>query len=289
MWLFVAIVSIGAGPSPAPEMVPVKLATAVSVRPAPTLTKTRRFESINFVVQSYLHPARADEVAGRCETLCLQLRRRCLGAEETPSWNPKCEVVLHSTRQSYLAAVGQGGGQTVGSSVIGIDGGRILHRRIDLLAEDRDRALSALPHELVHVLFAELFPNAAPPRWAEEGFALLNDPDDKRARHRRDLHYALRTKTTLSLNDLLSATDYPTDWQRAVFYGQSMSLVEYLTRLDTPQQFVRFVKLCMDMGRDHALKAVYNINGLGDLERRWHQHALASAIPQGPQSPSAAR
>lgn len=280
MWLLITLVSIGAEPSPAPGMVPVKMVTAVSVRPATIPAETRRFESTNFVVQSYLRPARADEVARHCETLCHQLRRRCLGTEEAPSWNPKCEVVIHPTRQSYLEAVGQGGGQTVGSSVIGIDAGRILNRRIDLLAEDRNRALSALPHELVHVLFAELFPNAAPPRWAEEGFALLNDPNDKQARHRRDLYDALRTKTTLSLNSLFSATDYPTGWRRAVFYGQSMSLVEYLTGLDTPQQFVRFVNLSMDTGRDHALKAIYHIDGLGDLERRWRKHAIISAIPQ---------
>jgi hypothetical protein len=197
-------------------------------------------------------------------------------------------VVLHRTRQSYLAAVGRGGEETVGSSVVGIDGGRILRRRIDLLAEDWNRALSALPHELAHVFFAELFPNAAPPRWAEEGFALLNDPQDKRTRHLRDLHHALRTGTALPLDQLVSATDYPTGWQRAVFYGQSMSLVEYLTRLDTPQQFVSFVKLCMDKDRNHALKAVYKIDGLADLERRWHAHAIASATAPA-KGPSVAR
>jgi hypothetical protein len=170
-----------------------------------------------------------------------------------------------------------------------MDAGRIFKRRIDLLGEDRDWALSALPHELVHVLLAEHFPNAAPPRWAEEGFALLADAHDKRSRHRRDLHQALRTKTTMPLQKLFSTGNYPTSWQRAVFYGQSLSLVEYLVLLDTPQQFVRFVGLAMDTGHDRALKAIYGINGLGDLERRWHKYAIASVAPRAPESPRATR
>ena len=138
---------------------------------------------------------------------------------------------------------------------------------------------SDLRHELIHVLFAELFPNALPPRWAEEGFALLNDSDDKQARHLNDLRQAVETKTTIPLNRLLATADYPTGWQRAVYYGHSMSVVETLTQLNTPDQFLRFVQLSLDTDHERALRTVYKIDSLDDLERGWREYALA-AIPK---------
>lgn len=285
MWLLIALAPMGAELTSAPAIVPIKMTAELRGGSGAVSMETCRFESTNFVVHSNLRPSDADEVARHCEMLYCQLRRRCFGTEAIPSWRPKCAVVLHANRQSYVQAVGPRGGQTTGSSVVGINGVRITKRRIDLFAEDRHHALSALPHELVHVLLAELFPDAAAPRWAEEGFALLNDPEDKRARHLHDLHDALRTKTTLPLQSLFAAKEYPTGWHCAVFYGQSMSLVEYLTSLDTHQQFLRFAKVCMEMGGDHALKTVYGINGFPDLESRWHKHATASVMLRSKTSP----
>ncbi|MDA1052094.1 MAG: hypothetical protein O3C40_16640 [Planctomycetota bacterium] len=227
-------------------------------------------------MSSHLVQPRADEVAQHCEALCRQLHETLLGEGKSRAWQPKCEVMLHPSRPSYMRAVGSGGTQTIGSSAIRIQSGKVLHRRIDLLAEDRSRALSALRHEMIHVLFAELFPEAAPPRWAEEGLALLHDSDDKRARHLNDLRQALETKTTIPLTRLFATADYPTGWQRAVFYGQSMSVVEYLTQLDASDEFLRFVKLCTETGHESALRTVYEIDSLDDFEHGWRQHILAS-------------
>ena len=250
--------------------------TRESSAPSPVTRPTRFSESNNFLVRSYLAQPRADEVARQCETLCGELHKMLLGEDESRVWQPKCEVVLHPSRSSYLQAVGRGGGQTVGSSAIRIQSGEILQRRIDLLAEDRSRAMSALRHELIHVLFAEIFPNDAPPRWAEEGLALLHDSDDKQARHLEDLRQAVNSRTTIPVKRLFATADYPTGWQRAVFYGQSMSAVEYLMQVNTPDQFVRFVQLSLEANHETALQAVYKINGLDEFERGWRQHALAS-------------
>lgn len=284
MWMLVFVSLIGADTVPASSICDASCAT----NPTPEVTVggpsakpalTRFSESNNFVVRSYLAQPQADEDARHCESLCCELHKTLLGEEKSRVWQPKCEVVLHASSSSYLRAVGRGGAQTVGSSAIRIKSGKVLHRRIDLLADDRSRALSALRHELIHVLFAELFPQAVPPRWAEEGLALLNDSDDKQVRHLNDLRDAVETSTTIPLNRLFAAVDYPTGWQRAVFYGQSMSVVEYLTQLDTPDQFLRFVQLSLDAGHEHALRTVYKIDSLDDLERGWREYAL-SAIPK---------
>ena len=209
-------------------------------------------ECSNFSVRSFLKGPDAADAAQHCEQVCAQLRSDVFGVDESTRWQPKCKVVLHATRQSYLNAVEHGGSQTIGSSTISLSGGRVTQRRIDLLAANPEQGLAALPHELVHVLFADAFPTTAPPKWAEEGLALMMDPADKRARHARDLAAAFRSRSTLPLTRLLVDADYPAASQRAEFYAQSLSLVEFLTQLDSPKQFLRFVKLSTEQGHHRA-------------------------------------
>jgi Peptidase MA superfamily len=238
-------------------------------------------ESDRFVVQSFLGGPNALEVARHSESVCSQLCRDIFGLAATDRWQPKCKVVLHADRIEYANAVGRGASQTVGSSAISLSGGRVTQRRIDLLVVNVDQGLSALPHELVHVLFADAFPTTAPPKWAEEGLALLMDPAEKRARHSRDLDAALRAHSTIPLGRLLADVEYPASTQRAVFYGQSMSLVDYFVQLDSPKEFVRYLKISAERGQEYALQAVYDMDRQ-ELERRWSQYAegmkLADAV-----------
>ena len=45
---------------------------------------------------------------------------------------------------------------------------------------DIDRILaSGLPHEVTHVILADLFPQQQIPRWADEGMAVLTEPREK--------------------------------------------------------------------------------------------------------------
>ncbi|RIK74656.1 MAG: hypothetical protein DCC68_22630 [Planctomycetota bacterium] len=149
------------------------------------------------------------------------------------------------------------------------------------MATDPEHALDALSHELIHVLFADLFPDSVPPRWAEEGLALLNDPADKQARHRHDLRIALHTGNAIPLSRLFDSANDATVSQRAIYYGQSLSLADYLTQIDEPERFVQFVQACVESGHERALNTVYGIAGVADLERRWRRHALASLSRDG--------
>jgi len=224
------------------------------------------------VVQSFLTGPSAVDVARHCELVCSQLRHEVFGLGTASRWQPKCRIVLHANRQDYANAVGRGASQTVGSSAISLSGGRVTRRRIDLLAVNVDQGLAALPHELVHVLFADAFPTTAPPKWAEEGLALLMDPAEKRARHARDLEAALHTRSTITLERLLADVEYPATSQRAAFYGQSMSLVDYFVHLESPKEFVRYLKLSAELGQDRALHAIYGMHRQ-ELEQRWWQRA----------------
>jgi hypothetical protein len=249
------------------------LCTCVDCRCSTALTQQHcAAESQNFVVRSFLGGPAASDVAEKCESVCGQLRRDVFGLGAAAHWQPKCRVVLHATRQDYLRAVGPGASQTVGTSAISISGGRVTQRRIALLAVDAAQGLSAMPHEMVHVLFVDAFPNDPPPKWAEEGVALLMDPADKRARHAHDLEAALRAHSTLPLRRFLDDVEYPATPERAAFYGQSMSLVDYFMRLSSPKDFIRYLHLSATRGQETALRTVYQFDS-SELERRWWQHA----------------
>jgi hypothetical protein len=229
-------------------------------------------ESSRFVITSFVSGPKASNVANHCESLCSHLRANVFDLSPNEHWQPQCHVVFHKSREAYKRAVGTSGSQTVGSSTITFVGGRVSQRRIDLLAVNWNQGLSALPHELVHVLFADAFPKTAPPKWAEEGLALHFDPADKKARHNRDFEAAFRSNTTLPLNRLLADVDYPSASHRAVFYAQSLSLVDYMITLNSPKDFVRFVSLSTQHGSDHALSVVYEMD-TKQLSRSWKAQA----------------
>jgi hypothetical protein len=226
----------------------------------------------NFEVRSFLGGPAADDVARHCDQVYSQLCHNVFDLDPTTHWQPKCRVVLHATRQAYANSVGRGAAQTVGSSTVSLSGGRVTERRIDLLAANAEQGLSALPHEMIHILFVDAFPTSAPPKWAEEGLALTMDSSDKKSRHARDLNAAIQASSTLPIARLLSDVEYPAASQRATFYAQSLSLVEYFTQQDTPKEFIRYLRLSAQLGQDRALLAVYDLDG-PELNRRWWAHA----------------
>ena len=51
--------------------------------------------------------------------------------------------------------------------------------------------MTALPHELTHLILADRFSPRQVPRWSDEGMAVLADPAEKQRLHLRDLRQAL--------------------------------------------------------------------------------------------------
>jgi hypothetical protein len=178
-------------------------------------------------------------------------------------------VVLHPTQESYLAAVGQDAGGTAGSSVVQRLKECIAKRRIDLRGDCADYLTAALPHELTHVVLADHFSGQSLPRWADEGMAMLADSRAKQDLHARDLREARDLRTTIRLMDLLPSVDYPSSQQWGAFYGQSLSVVDYLVHRGTPQKFVQFLDAARAGGYDRALLDNYGIHGTQELDRLW--------------------
>jgi hypothetical protein len=229
----------------------------------------------SFVVRSNSPGVDAAELGRHAEAMRNSLAALWLG--ESPgksSWTPRCEIVVHAHRQSYLKATGAAGAVTSGSTLVRFSAGKVASRRIDLLADRASRPFETIAHELVHAIFAERFPDSPPPRWAEEGAALLADTQTKRSAHERDFKQALRSGTAFRVADLVRMNDYPPPTRFAAFYGQSLVLVSFLTQLGEPGDFVRFVDRAIEAGHDDALEEVYHISSAGQLEQLWRERAV---------------
>jgi len=187
-----------------------------------------------------------------------------------PRWEPKCTVVIHRSRDEYREQVGPGSDQTSGSSLIRLAPGGVLHRRIDLLVDD-DGGVSALQHELTHVVLADAFDGRKPPPWMDEGIATLEDPESKRELHRRDCREAIHDGVAFRVAELFSLEQLSHPNQVAVFYGQSLSLTRFLVERRDPKRLIAFVHDAQKLGYEHAVRSHYGFENVAELEHAWRK------------------
>jgi hypothetical protein len=186
-------------------------------------------------------------------------------------WNPRCEIHLHPTGKAFAAATGQPE-ISPGFSTIESNGNRITTRRV-LLRSDHPQMLTAiLPHEITHVVVADLFADQQIPRWADEGIAVLSEPIAEQNLRAADLHDSFSAGQVFELRKLMSVeTPEAKDW--SLYYAQSVSLARFLVEEGTPVQMIRFVRESGRKGIEAALREVYHIGGFAELEERWQAFA----------------
>jgi hypothetical protein len=212
-------------------------------------------------------------LATALEVLRTDLSRKWLGDVPLPLWRPKCEIILHTSQKAYLRAV-PGGTQTIGSSLIESEHGRIVTRRIDVRGDQPGWLNAAVAHELTHVILADVFANGEVPRWADEGMAVLADTPEKQRLHLRDLRDARQQGNHWRMVELFTLAGYPDEHRQAAFYGQSASVVKFLVDRGSPEQFRRFVQASLNDGYDRALNDVYQFRGLRELEQHWTESVV---------------
>jgi hypothetical protein len=227
-------------------------------------------ETSSFWVCCYNHDLPAADIAKRCEKLHQQLCEKWFSTKEPAVWTPKCTVVLHPGPESYVLAVGREGASTAGCSTVERQRDRIAKRRIDLRGDRADYLTAALPHELTHIILADHFSPDSLPRWADEGMAILADTEAKRGRYSRELDAASIRGTAFPMTELLPLHDYPAAERWGAFYGESMSVVDYLVNRRSPAQFVQFLDSARAGSYDKALHDCYGIRDLQELDRLWN-------------------
>jgi hypothetical protein len=140
---------------------------------------------------------------------------------------------------------------------------------------DSPHGLAAVPHEMTHVILADLLDGRQPPRWADEGMAILADSREKQLLHERDLSRGIARGHAFRIPELVTVQVYPEASRIPAFYGQSASLTALLAQRDDPARFVEFLRRALDSGYDQALRDVYHLDNVAHLERLWHEQRLA--------------
>jgi tetratricopeptide (TPR) repeat protein len=180
------------------------------------------------------------------------------------------QVIIYPTKEEYLAASGlqswSGGGHFVARKM-----GDLSDHRIYSFQDQPRLTTGVLPHEIAHALLQHRlnYPEKVP-LWANEGFAVLREPEYFHRYYRRILSQNLAQKTLLRLKDILFRAEYPQE-NVELFYAQAFSTVEFLVSESGLDTFVNFVKGISRSGADFdsSLQRYYKIAGAVALENRW--------------------
>src|SRR5262249_23299908 len=99
-----------------------------------------------------------------------------------------------------------------------------------------------------------------------------SEPSAEQNLRAADLHHSFRAGQVFELRQLMSIdTPEAKDW--SLYYAQSVSLARFLVEQGTPQQMIQFVRESSRKGIEPALRDIYHIGGLSELEERWRAFA----------------
>ena len=219
---------------------------------------------------------RVSFIASQAAELRRRISAEVLGVAVPAVWTPRCVIHVHPTADAFAEAVGGTAG-TVPASVRGATsiefiGEGIGMRRIDLIDDESSGLVpDALGHELVHVILADRFIDRPPPRWADEGLAMLFDTEEKQRGHDEDFREAAIRGMAWSGREMFEIDLDPADIARQrVFYGESLALVRWFLAQGDAETFLSFIVDCDDVGLSSALKRHYGILSLSEFDGRWN-------------------
>jgi hypothetical protein len=188
------------------------------------------------------------------------------------NWSPRCDVWLYTSAAEYARETTKPP-QSPGHSTVGLKGGRVASRRIDLRCDDAELLDVTLPHEVTYIVISDLFADQPLPRWAEVAMTVLAEPPAEVARYLRGVPHCVQEKRILAVTKFLNTTDFPETSNMTAFYVESVSLVDYLVRLKGAKAFALFLREAPRRGYEKALQTHYGFKDSNDLQEKWLKHA----------------
>jgi hypothetical protein len=184
------------------------------------------------------------------------------------AWSPRCDIFLHATGADYAQATGKLP-QAPGHSTLEVQGGKVVRRRIDLVANHPNLLGGNLPHEIMHVILADLFPQPLLPRWADEALAVLAEPRENVQRYLRLVPQLRQEGKLYAVGQLISMPEFPEPGRITAFYVESVSLVDMLVAQKGEKEFLIFLRDAQRYGYEKALERNYNLRNYNDLQSHW--------------------
>jgi hypothetical protein len=217
---------------------------------------------------------RAQEIAKAAEQVRVATFEKWSGPAGA-DWSPRCDIWLHTNAADYAKATGKPA-TSPGHASIGINGGRIHARRIDVRCDDPTMLDVTLPREVAYAVLADLFPEQPLPRWADVGITMLAMPEAEIARYRRALPKLAQDRKLFAVRDFLKMADFPDAERITPFYVESVSLVDYLVRLKGAKAFALYLREAPRRGYEEALQRHYGFKDAAELQERWIRAATSA-------------
>jgi hypothetical protein len=227
-----------------------------------TVARTR-----NFRVCLVGAETEATKLAENCEELRTRLQRRWSGSTQS-DWSPVCNIIVYPRTAEFVRALGPGARGSSGASTIDFD--RVSVRRIEIRGDADRWQREVLPHELTHVVLADLFTTQRIPPWADEGIAMLTESEHRLAQRRNDLNNAVQRGSYIGVRQVLEMQDPPQNGQRGAFYAESVSLAAFLMRRGGATKLVEFIHAAQREGYERAARIHYGFTSLNQLEMHWY-------------------
>jgi hypothetical protein len=222
----------------------------------------------NFVIV-HRNVALAEEVASIAENARRQAHQQWFANEPLETWNRKCEIVLYPTGQEFAAFTHQMP-ESPAFTRCDVRQGWVASRKIELRADEPNMKGAILPHEIAHAVMAGKFAGNSPPRWADEGMAVLTEPLEKQNMHLTSLLQTRAARRGFNCQQVMGMEMYPQEVRE--FYAQSVGLCRFLVDRGGREKLVQFIRMSMET-RDYegTLLRVYGLRGFRDLESHFEQ------------------
>ncbi len=214
------------------------------------------FQTSNFLVVADSSQV-AQDVAQAAENLRSSLARQWLG-RKMDDWKFRCRITVDVSNEG-------------GSGWTSYDKWNRKLTQIGIrLQGPLDRLMDyVLPHELTHAILVTVLGDT-PPRWADEGAAMLAESRSQRLRQRLVVDELLKANGTIPLRDVLCRDEYPRDLgEMHAFYTQSLALTEFLVDHGGRARFLKFVRDGYDADWDGAVKRHYEYDNVEAMQEDW--------------------
>lgn len=228
-------------------------------------------ESRSFRIHYVGAATTAERLVPVCEDTRQALQKRWLSHDKHVEWSPKCDLFLYPSAYEFERLT-RTPASMMGFADLNIGQGRVSVRGISIRADDAKLLDKVLVHELTHVVMADYFCERQIPRWADEGIAVLSEPDERRVELLRWLKLEVAQGRGFSLAQLTVQSSVPQDKLLGdLFFAQSVAAVEYLLshrKLSEPQ-VLSFVAESQTLGLEGALKRHVPDVSLAAFEQDW--------------------
>lgn len=229
-------------------------------------------ETVNFRLLHKHSRSLAEAVLQTAERARTAQLRKWFG-ESGDNWENKCRIFLYPDGEAYGEATGAPVNPGGGHTDVRTEDSRVLSRCIHVHGSRTFLLKGVVPHEVTHAVLAGRLSSGRVPRWADEGMAILAETQAHIDLHLRYLPRWRADDVLYSMRTLVEMRDYPEPHAIGVFYAQSVSLVDFLTRQKGAERFASFVRDGERDGYAASLRKHYGWS-FAELDRQWRRHAF---------------